>query len=406
MGRDADLNAESDACRAEQDVPAAGELSQGEQSRDDSRREESGQTERSFTEPSPLEVRYRRLLLVLPTGYRAVRAQEMMDTFLARECGDDPENADLTLRLGWPGAREASSVLALAVRVRWAGVDAAERVRVRASAIRIAVLATLTVFAVLSACSLLAQIWSAATNPEYGGLGFPGVGSVDDLWVTVPRWSFLLWIVALLAVLSGRPRWAQLAGAVPLLAWLVGSWWWAGFDPMSVRLWAVLIVQVAVLVGLTGFENRVPVLGWRAWILASVAGILAISTVTVAVSVMPAVASQVGWVDEAGFWCAATVIAAAVLLVRRIRKATVSTEALLGVAGLAGAALILRVGTLTDFVRFLPSYEGYITPILVAGTIQLVAATVVLAVTGTLGVKRFRQLPPVRYNIATPRTIA
>ncbi len=69
--------------------------------------------------PSPLEVRYRRLLRVLPAVHRAVREQEMVDAFLASECAADPDNADLTLHLGWPGVREAVGVLALAVRVRW-----------------------------------------------------------------------------------------------------------------------------------------------------------------------------------------------------------------------------------------------------------------------------------------------
>ncbi len=279
---------------------------------------ETGRAEPGLAGPCPLEVRYRRLLRVLPTGYRAVREGEMVETFLASECAADPENADLTLRLGWPGVREAAGVLALAVRLRWAGVTAPERARVRAGALRIAVLASLTLFAVLAVGNLLDRLWLAVAHPEYGSVPFPGVGSVDALWSTVRDWSFLLWILALVAVLSGRPRWAQLAGAIPLLTTLVAAVaypWWAGSWPMLVYSLALFFIQVAVLASLSSFDDRVAVAGRRGWIIAAVPAILALSAVTVAAWLSPAAMYPLAlalFVDNAGPWCAAAVIAAAV----------------------------------------------------------------------------------------------
>lgn len=356
--------------------------------------------------PRPLEVRYRRLLRVLPAGYRAVREQEMVDTFLASECAADPDNACLTLRLGWPGVREAAGVLALAVQVRWVGAAAPERARVRARALHIAVLAALTVFAVLAVWNLLNRIWLAAARPEYGSAAFPGVASVDALGSTLQNWSFLLWAVALVSVLSGRPRSAQLAGAVPMLTTLVAtgfSLWWAGSWPMIVYSVALVLVQAAVLIGLFGFDARVPVAGRRGWVIAAAVAVLALSAVTVAAWSFPAARDPLAlvWVDDAGIWCAAAVIAALMLLVRRARGSQVSTEALLGIAVLAVAAGVLRAGTFAEWALTLPSDSWPTATILTATALQLLAAAAVVMVAGTLGARRFRRLPPVRYSIAT-----
>jgi hypothetical protein len=58
----------------------------------------TGRPDQVRAEPSPLEVRYRRLLRVLPRPYRAAREDEMVDTFLENEFRADPENADITAR--------------------------------------------------------------------------------------------------------------------------------------------------------------------------------------------------------------------------------------------------------------------------------------------------------------------
>jgi hypothetical protein len=77
-------------------------------------------------EPSVLELRYRRLLRLLPRGYREVRADEMVGTFLATMHDADPDNFDLTLTHGRPSGAEIRAVAVLAVRARWG--EAGDRV--------------------------------------------------------------------------------------------------------------------------------------------------------------------------------------------------------------------------------------------------------------------------------------
>src|SRR5699024_8900635 len=95
-------------------------------------------------EPCALEVRYRRLLRVLPRPYRRAREQEMVDTFLDSAFDADPDNADITAKYGNVGWRETVSVLALALRLRWADPVGPERYRVRLAALHLAVVAVLT----------------------------------------------------------------------------------------------------------------------------------------------------------------------------------------------------------------------------------------------------------------------
>lgn len=67
-------------------------------------------------EPSLLERRYRRLLRVLPPGYRERWADDMVDTFLDVRAGTAADEESYAL--GRPGASDAADVLALAVRLR------------------------------------------------------------------------------------------------------------------------------------------------------------------------------------------------------------------------------------------------------------------------------------------------
>lgn len=360
--------------------------------------DQPGQSPTDLFVQSPLEGRYRRLLQVVPADYRALREQEMVDTFLVSRCAANPELADLTMRLGWPGAREVASVLGLAVRVRWLGVAAPERARVRAGALHIAVLAALTVLAVLAASALLNQICFAAGHPEYGGVPILSWQTVDALWAAVQDWSYLFWIVALVAVLSGRPRWAQWLSAVPLtitviatvdLPWSVESW------PILASCWALILIESVVLVGLTSFAHGAPVANHRRWMTAAAAGILALSAIGAATVIWPDARFPLGLtlIDESGLWCAAATVAAVVLFIRRARGARIGTEWMLALAGLAGAAALLRAGNLAIWAMNLPWDSSPAGPILIAGSVQLFIAAAIATVTGMLGARRFRRLP-------------
>ena len=85
--------------------------------------------------------------------------------------------------------------------------------------------------------------------------------------------SFLLWVVALVAVLRARPRWAQLLMLVPLICTLLG----AALSPQLIGPWAWLTVQIAVLAGLTGLTTGVPIPGRGGWITTTSAAAAALS---------------------------------------------------------------------------------------------------------------------------------
>ncbi|GAA2688879.1 MULTISPECIES: hypothetical protein [Actinosynnema] len=70
-----------------------------------------------------LERRYRALLRLLPARYRAERADEMTEVFLAGR------EDDLDREHGWPGWSEAAATLALAARLRLGDTRAGRAVR-------------------------------------------------------------------------------------------------------------------------------------------------------------------------------------------------------------------------------------------------------------------------------------
>lgn len=83
-----------------------------------------------------LELRYRRLLGLLPSAYRAVREEEMVDTFLLSMQEEDPEDDEVVQVCAHPSWPERFSVLGLALRLRWGGRQAPVRYQVQGGAVR------------------------------------------------------------------------------------------------------------------------------------------------------------------------------------------------------------------------------------------------------------------------------
>lgn len=366
--------------------------------------------------PSLLEVRYRRLLRVLPAGYRAVREQEMVDAFVQTSLDANPELADLTLQAGWPGLRESASIVRLALRLRWADPQAPERYRVRAAGLRVATLASLTVLAVTAAQSVLSQVWVAlAPTRDTGVDGSPArilFGAHPDLWSLLRGWAFVLWIPALiLAVLGGRrgAGWADAIAAIPTAVTVIAAASGPFVSVFGIGGLVLAVVQVAVIAGLSGMaparaDSRVPH-RWR-WLMAAAAGLVALA-VPIGVAWLlptPRVLSGLGYliVDTAGLWCGATVIAAAMVVVRRLGGGRVSTAALLGLTGLAGAATVLRAGMLPAWIHYAHQNAPGTTPILISTVIQLGLVAAITLTAATLAAMRVRGLPPVSYLPAAP----
>lgn len=364
----------------------------------------SADTDRAFDvsdlESSTLEKRYRRLLRLLPPGYRDVREQEMVDIFLQREYDADPENADFTAQTGRPDLVECLGVLKLATRVRWRGIDAPRRAEVRQHALQVAVLAGLSALAIVAVALLVGQVWFAITYPQYDAAGSIRAGSVGELLSSVRSWSFLLWIAAFVAVLVSRPRWAQAFSLIPLVSAFVG----VILAPRTFGSWGLILAQIGLLVGLGGFSSGAPVPRRRKWIIAWVAGVIAVLAVTTAAFAFPRVRYPIGILvqDPTVFiWCAALAVIATIVLIRRLRGGSVGTGMLLGIATLGMAATVIRTGTLVDLIRFLPPDDAFSTSLLTAAIVQVVFVAGITLAVGFLGVRRFRRLPPVRYDTVT-----
>lgn len=365
---------------------------------------------------STLEIRHRRLLRVLPAGYREVREEEMVDAYVQQSVHADPEMADLTLRLGWPGLAESVSVLALAIRLRWADPQAPQRYRVRAAALRFVTLACLSVLAVTAAQTLLATVLFAAAPPEALSSESPTdllVSAHPDVWTVLQQFSYALWIpVLVLATLGGRPRicWAATVEAVPVVGTAISMISRPASAPNGLSEVALLLVQVAVIVGLVAMATaRGEAVGhggdWRVLTVGAI-GLGAWAVVLVVGRFWPAsplvTALSYMLLDSTGIWCAAAVMTVLFLLVRWARGTAASTSTLLGLAWLAVAAAVLRAVALPGWLPLLRQGGGESAPMLLAVVVQL-GLTVTIAVgAGTLGIVRPRRLPEVSYRPVGP----
>lgn len=347
--------------------------------------------------PTPLEIRYRRLLSVLPAGYRRLHGQEMIDTFVRQSIDADPDLADLTLRTGWPSLRETVSVLTLAARVRWAGVRAHERAAARRHAVQTATMAALVVLAGLATSSVLGTAWYAAHHPDAGDWTLD-IGSLTGVWSTVQAWSYVLWLAALAAAIVARPRLAQAAMAVPLITTLVGI---AQSPDATASSWTSIVIHTAVLIGLSAFEPDLPAPYRRRWIAAGCTAIALGSAMPLIASAAPDAGQPLAWTiaGAPGLWCAASMIAAALLLASTVSREFVTSGSLLAVAALASTAVLLRAAEIADWARYLPA-DSIPAPLLASAIIQQAIDVAIAAVAGVLGIVMYRRLPSDDYRTA------
>jgi hypothetical protein len=109
-----------------------------------------------------LEERYRRVLRLLPAGYRRRWEDDMVAAFLATTATGDPERDDYLADYGRPGPGEVASVVALAARLRFAATpDAPPRRYLWGQALRLAVLLTVLTRAAWWAPGPWCPAWSA-----------------------------------------------------------------------------------------------------------------------------------------------------------------------------------------------------------------------------------------------------
>lgn len=229
------------------------------------------------------ERRYRLLLRSYPRGYRAQRAEEMLDVLLATE----------DRRGTWSGVSEAVSLVRHGIALRLHRPAAGLSIPASTALAGVALLLMLAV--------LGAQQLTASGLRGLGLDGYPEAWGTHDLWAD-PRWPVqALWVVTGLALLLGRHRTAVAAAwaAAALHSWHlvvvsattvdlpwpgnVGDSHWVATGGAAQAGWVLLTVAGAVMLGGPASAARArSTLPGRRWWRVPAAGLVGLALTSVA----------------------------------------------------------------------------------------------------------------------------
>ncbi|GAB3859943.1 hypothetical protein GCM10029963_62020 [Micromonospora andamanensis] len=340
---------------------------------------------------SRLEERYRRVLRLLPVGYRRQWEDDMVAAFLETMQTGDAETDEYLADHGRPSLAEVTSVLSLAARLRVGGADAPPRPYAWGQAVRLAVLTGVLLQAVMATAGLAVTLWLS------GALGW--LPAPTSEWVVVPpasSWQATLsvagyaWLPAFLALVLGHRRVAQAVAAVAVVpqAVAVAVEQATGPVPLTVTPWAMLLVELLLLVAMSAFQRDAAAVARRPWLLALPIGILAVPVpLFLAQATMPALRL----LDWPGLCCVLVVVAMAVNLVACASRPPVRTLPWsLALVLLAAAALALRIATLPDI-----GAQVQRTALLTTAAGQIVAVLAVGVPLAVVAFRALRHLPPV-----------
>lgn len=326
---------------------------------------------------SALERRYRTVLRVLPTSYRVVWEQDMVDTLLESVATGDPDRDEDIAAFGWPDAAEVVSILALAVRLRLGGVEAPARSFAWGQAVRTAALVGLLANALLWPLSLAQDLWIAAELLPDAVRVALSTGNSAPRWGATLDLLTLAWTPAFLAVVLGYRRaaagWAAIAAVPSVVGGLVAV---AGPGP-ALTVTCMGLINIAIVLALAAFHEQSPPVNRRPWLVGLVVGALWMP--------VPAVLFllQVGdriWLDLPGVLCLAWVVAAQVG--RRDRPVSADLALVL----LAVPVLALRLASLVGFASQLSD------PVTLG--LPLLHTALVVAVAVPLALRTRHRLPP------------
>lgn len=322
---------------------------------------------------SPLELRYRRLLRLLPEPARSRWADDMTDTFLSACTDDDPEFAEF----GSPSLADRWDVVRLAVRLRLGGPGSAPRAAVAGRVLQLVALVGLFASATGALTGLLVTAWWRGILP---GPAPELPGPMSDGWpdALAAVLSLLTVVLFVCLALGAHPAGRLLAGGV-----LVGALVLAATSPapalpglpVLVPLVAAVLAEPARHAHPARWLAAVPLVG----LLTTGGPWLLVATGAWTPTRAPTAAYL--WVDPPA-WHALALIAVGGWLLARRRTAT---AALVAVAVLGAAAL----APLVDRLTWTGTSAGYL-----AGTAA--AAAVLLAVvlaTAAAGARGVRALP-------------
>ncbi len=355
---------------------------------------------------SRLEERYRGLLRILPSGYRAVWEEEMVGAFLDSVATGDPETDEYRADFGRPGWSEVASVVTLAIRLRTGAAGTTPRYLAWGQAVRLVALVGLLVQAAWGLVIIGLGLWLAgrltllpAPPPAWTQ------GPPVDLWHRVTDAAWLAWLLAYIAVLLGHvraARWVAVLAMVPAVLSMLWHVFALGAGPNTFTEWYLMLLKGLVVLALTAWiptrDQRGAPLLWipmrdqrdtppvrpRPWLL----GLPVATVLVLGVVLLPAPApDSPPLLDLAGLYSLAF-LGAAGWYAWRGRHRTDWAHAL---ALLALAVFGLRLGSILDYATGVPFTDR--TALIGLGLIEaaaVVAAGVPLAVRT---VRALRRLP-------------
>ncbi|GIH11199.1 hypothetical protein Rhe02_92660 [Rhizocola hellebori] len=342
-----------------------------------------------------LEERYRRVLRLLPASYREVWEEDMVSTFLATVETDDREQAEYLADYGRPGWDEVASIVALAIRLRFASSGAPPRYATWAEAIRLAALAGLLVNAAASTVVLVLTLWRAGMIPLIPAPAPlpepPGYPAAWHRLFMLAALAGLLWLPAFLALVLGRRAMARWLALAAVLAAILSTAATVAFAQqlLTGELCYGLLIDAVLVLALTTFTRGAAPVQYRSWLLAFVLGTAVIAAYSLVLFQPTTPFPPLDW---AGLECVMLVTAAAVhisvIATRRQLRIVAWTPAL---AILAFVVLGLRLVSLSDYSRFGSSgWHPATVPLGIAEAVVVGATAIVLVL---LSARTLRRLP-------------
>jgi hypothetical protein len=346
---------------------------------------------------SRLEERYRRVLRLLPAPYRTRWEEDMVATYLAAAAAEgDTEDAAYLRDYGRPGTHEVLSVLALALRLRVGGVEAAPVARLWGDSLRAVALIGLLVHAVTSAIGIVLTLWLAG---EVALLPAPPVGPAfhvpTGVWRMALEFVGLFAIAGFVALVVGQPRPARWLATVPLaIGWastLHAAVTWPG--GVFVTAWLMLLVDTGIVLAIWAFHRDAPPIHRRPWLTAFAVGLMLGTGYALALLALP-VRQELRFtaLDWPGL-CALTVSAAAIIyLIARRCGVHLGPHWPLTLLLLAGAALALRTVSVAEYATQ-AVVPGVAVTICSVEAMLVLAACVPLAVLSRRGARAATHAP-------------
>lgn len=324
-----------------------------------------------------LEDRYRRVLRLLPSYYRARWEEDMAVAYLdSRVTGDEDED-EYVYEFGKPAFSAIVSVIGLAARLYLGGAGAPRRYFAWGQAVRLAVLAVMLMHASQGLGELTVLAWRRHQAGWFPALPASlATPTLDGAWPLVMNGIDSLWIVAFVALVLGHHQAARVTAVLAVAADVVFLLQAQAVGLLSRPLstWSSFILfDLAPVLAMAAFHADAPPTARRPWLLALLGYYF---LVPVPVMVLQATGNQAWLPDSAGLGC---LVVSAACLAHAPRALSLYHGAIgdvasgvwsLALALLAAAAGAWRIVTLVNYV-----HDPHLVKVSLAELLILLAVT-------------------------------